>query len=153
MLRDMSSPAAPHRTRPEVVSRLRLAVLRVARRMRQQANAGVTASQLSVLATVERHGPVGLKELAAIERVQPPSITRIVAALEDAGLVVRAVSPQDRRAAQVSLTADGTHDVTQGPAAARRVARPTPRHDGPSGRRGHHTRALPALERLIEDRP
>lgn len=148
----MPSPAAPHRTRPEVVSRLRLAVLRVARRMRQQANAGVTASQLSVLATVERHGPVGLKELAAIERVQPPSITRIVAALEDAGLVVRAVSSHDRRAAVVSLTTDGKHALNKvrrqrDAWLAQRLATMDPADVEAI------TRALPALERLIEDRP
>src|SRR3712207_4629567 len=102
----MGPAAASTATRPEHVSRLRLAIVRLGRRLRQQANAGITPSQLSVLASIDRHGPVGLKELAAIEQVKPPSITRIVAALEEECLVMRVVSDEDRRAANVSLTGE-----------------------------------------------
>jgi DNA-binding MarR family transcriptional regulator len=145
-------PAAPLLSvGPENVSRLRLTLLRLARRLRQQANAGVTPSQLSVLATVDRHGPVGLKELAAIEQVKPPSITRIVAALEEEGLVTRAVSDEDRRAARVALT-------TEGKQALARVRR---RRDAWLAQRLAEldadevdalVRALPALEKLLEEK-
>ena len=88
----------------EDVSRLRLALLRVSRRLRQQAPAGITPSQLSALATIDRHGPLSLGELAAIENVQPPSISRIVGALEGEGYVERASADGDRRVALVRTT-------------------------------------------------
>ena len=69
----------------ETVTRTRLAVLRLARRLRQQAFPGITPSQQSALAAIEHAGPLTLGALAAIENVRPPSITRIVAALEEQG--------------------------------------------------------------------
>ena len=92
---------------------LRLAVMRLARRLRQQADAGITQSQLSALATVERLGPVPLRELAAAERVGPSTLTRIVAALEDEGLLQRTTDPIDRRVALVSLTAAGSRVLSE----------------------------------------
>lgn len=146
-------PAAPLLSvGPENVSRLRLALLRLARRLRQQANAGVTPSQLSVLATVDRHGPVGLKDLAAIEQVKPPSITRIVAALEEEGLVTRAVSDEDRRAARVDLTAEGKQALAK--VRRRRdawLAQRLAELDGDEV--DALVRALPALEKLLEEKP
>src|SRR5438270_9763706 len=91
----------------DLAARLRLAVTRLARRLRQQTDAEVTPSQLSALSSVDRLGPVTLGELAAVERVQPPSMTRIVAGLEDAGLVVRKVDERDRRIARVQTTVAG----------------------------------------------
>src|SRR5438270_11275144 len=91
----------------ELAARLRLAVTRLARRLRQQADGEATPSQLSALASVERLGPITLGELAAVERVQPPSMTRIVAGLEEAGLVNRTVDPKDRRIARVETTVAG----------------------------------------------
>jgi DNA-binding MarR family transcriptional regulator len=81
--------------------------MRLARRLRQQAPEGITPSQLSALATLEGNGPLTLKDLAAAERVQPPTMTRIVAALEEAGLVVRSVDKKDRRCSNLKLTGDG----------------------------------------------
>jgi DNA-binding MarR family transcriptional regulator len=100
-------PAPTTETDRELASRLRLVITRLARRLRQEADADVTPSQISALATIERQGPVTLSELAAVERVQPPSMTRIVAALDDAGLVTRTVDPTDRRVARVTTTATG----------------------------------------------
>jgi len=91
----------------ELAARLRLAVTRLARRLRQQTAGEVSQSQVSALASVERLGPLTLGELAAVERVQPPSMTRIIAALEEAGLVERTVDERDRRIARVKTTVAG----------------------------------------------
>ena len=88
----------------EDVNRLRLVITRLHRRMRQQANAGITPSQLAVLGTLSRLGPLTLGELAAAEAVQPPSITRIANALEERGLVERNVVSDDRRSHRLRLT-------------------------------------------------
>ena len=90
-----------------LASALRLAVSRMARRLRQQAEPGVTASQLSVLATVDRHGSMTLSELAAHERVTPPTITASVGRLDAAGLVERVVDVGDKRVARISLSREG----------------------------------------------
>ena len=91
----------------EVAARLRLAILRLSRRLRQQVAGGVTSSQVSALATVERLGTPTLGELATSEQVQPPSMTKIVVGLEAAGLVTRQEDDNDRRIARVQLTAEG----------------------------------------------
>jgi DNA-binding MarR family transcriptional regulator len=94
-------------TETELAARLRLAVMRLSRRLRQQVAGGVTSSQVSALATVERLGSPTLGELAASEKVRPPSMTRIVVGLEEAGLVTRRVDDDDRRLVRVILTAEG----------------------------------------------
>jgi DNA-binding MarR family transcriptional regulator len=88
----------------EDVNRLRLVIARLHRRMRQQANAGITPSQLAVLGTLNRMGPLTFGELAAAEGVQPPSITRIANALEERRLVERTVVSDDHRSFQLRLT-------------------------------------------------
>ena len=90
-----------------MADRLRLSATRLARRLRQESGAGLTPSQLSVLATIDRHGPLTLKTLAATERVAPPSVTKAVAKLETEGLVVRRADEVDRRVAWISLTPSG----------------------------------------------
>ena len=97
----------------ELPARLRLAVMRLARRLRQQAEEGATPSMLSALSTVERLGPVTLTELAHLERVRPPSITKIVARLEEEGLVKRSIDSKDRRVARIALTAKGNRLIEQ----------------------------------------
>ena len=94
----------PTRHDTELSSALRLAVMRLARRMRaERAETSLTLSQLATLATLERRGPMTPRELAAAERVQPPSMTRLAASLEAAGLVTRTAHPYDGR--QVLLEA------------------------------------------------
>jgi DNA-binding MarR family transcriptional regulator len=88
-------------------SQLRLAVMRLSRRLRQQSVGDITQSQLSALSTVEHTGPVPLGELADIERVAPPSMTRIAVGLEERGLVERTVDAADRRVARVEITDAG----------------------------------------------
>ena len=91
-------------TDTETAARLRLAVMRLARRLRQQAPEGATPSQLSALSTLHERGPLTLKELAEAERVRPPTMTRVVASLEAAELVERERDDNDRRCARVALT-------------------------------------------------
>jgi DNA-binding MarR family transcriptional regulator len=92
---------------PELVTRTRLAVLRIARRLRQQVSPGITPSQQSALAAIDSKGPLTLGELAAYENVQPPSITRIVGNLEAAALVERTTDASDRRVSLVQITPAG----------------------------------------------
>jgi DNA-binding MarR family transcriptional regulator len=86
----------------ELADRFRLAMTRMHRRLRQQTSGGLTPSQAAALATIDRLGTPTLGELAALESVQPPSMTRIVAALEEQGLVSKAPDPSDRRVSRVS---------------------------------------------------
>jgi DNA-binding MarR family transcriptional regulator len=90
-----------------LAAHLRLVITRTARRLRQQTGTDLGPSQLSALASVERHGPLTPSELAEIERIQRPSATRIVARLEEAGLVERVADPTDRRSFTVAINADG----------------------------------------------
>ncbi len=94
-------------TAPTLESQLRLVVLRLSRRLRQQTAGDVTASQISALSTIAKHGEVSLGELAAIERIAPPSMTRIAARLEEQGLVERRVDASDRRVARVAVSPAG----------------------------------------------
>ncbi len=92
----------------ELAARLRLGVTRLARRLRQEGDPGVTPSLLSALASIERRGRVTVGELCAIEQVQPPTMTRLVASLVDAGLVRRETDASDLRIAWLSCTVEGT---------------------------------------------
>jgi DNA-binding MarR family transcriptional regulator len=93
---------------PEAIAgRLRLSATRLARRLRQEAQTGLSPSQLSALAMVERHGPVTLGDLAECEQVSPPTITRVVVKLEADGLLTRQPDPDDRRVTRVLLTPKG----------------------------------------------
>ena len=105
MLSNRSAPSAP--VDRELVVRLRLAVMRLARRLRQQTEGEITASRLSALSSVDRLGPLSLGALAAVERVRPPTLTRIVGHLEAAGLVVRRPAPGDRRSAELEISPAG----------------------------------------------
>jgi DNA-binding MarR family transcriptional regulator len=94
----------------ESAARLRMAIVRMARRLRQEASgegAELTPTSASALATVERHGPLTPSELAEIERVKRPTATRTLRVLVEAGLVDRAQDPADGRSALVSVTPDG----------------------------------------------
>lgn len=94
-----------------IAARLRLTVMRLARRLRQQADQGVTPSQLAALASLDRLGPLTLGELSGVERVRPPTMTRIVAGLEELQLVLRERDVHDRRVARVRLTPLGQRYV------------------------------------------
>jgi DNA-binding MarR family transcriptional regulator len=91
----------------EAASRLRLAIVRTARRMRQEASTDLSPTLTAALATIERHGPLTPSELAEAERVQRPTATRIATGLEADGLIVRAPDPNDGRASLLSISPRG----------------------------------------------
>jgi DNA-binding MarR family transcriptional regulator len=139
----------------ELASQLRLAVARLNRRVRQQAAVAgeeLTASTQAALATIERLGPITLGELAAVEQVQPPSMTRIVARLEEWGYASRVVDPSDRRVARAVITDSGRELLAlsrtrKDAYLARRIA------ELDDDERALLARALPLLERLQDDAP
>jgi DNA-binding MarR family transcriptional regulator len=91
-------------------ARLRLAIVRTARRLRQEAagpGADLTPTAASALATVERHGPLTPSELAEVERIKRPTATRTLGVLEETGLVERAPDPVDGRSSLVSINSAG----------------------------------------------
>ena len=133
----------------ELAARLRLSVTRLARRLRASATDDVTASQLSALSSLACRGALTLGELSAVERVRPPTMTKIVASLEDAGLVVRSVDHLDRRVARVDLTPDGQRlleasRLRKDAFLARRL-----RELAPADRQALY-RAADALDRLVD---
>jgi DNA-binding MarR family transcriptional regulator len=80
-------------------------VMRLARRLRsERSDDSLTLSQMATLGTIERHGALTLRELADHEKVQPPSMSRIVAALEEQGLLTRTPHPTDGRQALIAMT-------------------------------------------------
>jgi DNA-binding MarR family transcriptional regulator len=93
----------------ELAPRLRLAVTRLARRLRQQSGEGLTPSQTSALASIERNGALTPSELATIERIQRPTATRVLAALADRGLVRRETDVADRRVIRLKITPAGAN--------------------------------------------
>ncbi|MBB4934068.1 DNA-binding MarR family transcriptional regulator [Lipingzhangella halophila] len=105
----MDHPRLPHQTRTDagLAAALRVAVGRLARRLRAQRPATLSLGQSAVLYTLNRHGQMTPGALAEREKVQPPSMTRIIAALEEHGLIHRTKHPQDRRQQLVDLTDEG----------------------------------------------
>ncbi|ANN14911.1 MULTISPECIES: MarR family winged helix-turn-helix transcriptional regulator [Amycolatopsis] len=91
-----------------LASRLRLAVVRLNRRLRaQRAGDGISLTQVSALSTLHKCGALTPGQLAAKEGVQPPSMTRVIAALEEMGYVERRPHPTDGRQAIVELSDRG----------------------------------------------
>jgi DNA-binding MarR family transcriptional regulator len=88
-------------------ARLRVAVLRLSRRLRKHDLAGLTPSQLSTLSYVGKSGPVRLGDLAAAERIAPSTLTRVVNVLEERGYLRRQPAPDDARAFLVTVTDSG----------------------------------------------
>jgi DNA-binding MarR family transcriptional regulator len=140
-------------TAADDVARLRVALARGARWLERASQAEdpsggeLSRTQLSVLGTVVRCGPVRLGELAEVEGVNPTMLSRVVAKLDDAGLLTRATDPADRRAATVAATEVGAAQHLRMRAArdrllAERVAAL------PAADREHLAAALPALEAL-----
>lgn len=89
------------------VAALGQAVHRLSRRLRKRADLHLTASQMSALFTVERHGELRLGELARLEQIGKSTMTRLVSKLEDAGYIRRWVDPSDGRVFLVKLTDHG----------------------------------------------
>lgn len=134
----------------DLAARLRLAIARTARRLRQEAGEDLSPSQTTALATIDRHGPLTPSELAARERIQRPTVTRVIARLEERGLVQRTRDPQDGRSSLVALA----------PAGRELLARGRTRKDAYLARRLRELdaeeraaleRAAAILERLLEE--
>ena len=97
----------------ELASRLRLSINRLHRLLRQESLAGLSPAQASALGAVNRLGSPTLGELASIEQVQPPTMTKIVASLADAGMVTRVTDAADRRSARVCITPAGKRSMAE----------------------------------------
>ena len=150
------TPPPPATASPTTDARLaaglRLAVMRLARRLRQQSEGDVTPSQLSALSSVDRLGPLTLGELAAAEQVQPPSMTKIVSGLEAHGFVVREPDAKDRRVARVRISDEGRRYVAR--SRTRKTAYLADRLASfDAEERALLERALPLLERLVDEPP
>jgi DNA-binding MarR family transcriptional regulator len=134
----------------ELAARLRLAVGRLNRRIRIDGHEAIPPLQLSALVTVEQHGPLRLSELARREAVTAPTMSRVLAALDEQGLVIRTPDPHDARGVRIVLSELGARRLaevrsTRTALVARRLQRLT------DDQRRRLTEALPALEALLVD--
>ncbi|MCX4744435.1 MarR family transcriptional regulator [Kitasatospora sp. NBC_01287] len=136
---------------PATVARLRLVVARLYRQL-AQASSGqdLTFAQLSALARIEEHGPVRLGELAALERVAAPSMTRTVTPLVTAGLAARLPDPRDGRSFLVEPTPTGRALLAR---IRRQRSELLTRRIGALGAADREAlgAAVPVLERLLAD--
>jgi DNA-binding MarR family transcriptional regulator len=138
-------------TRTDLATRLRLAVVRTHRRLRQEAGADLSPTLLAALGTISRHGPLTPSELAERERIQRPTATRLLGRLEEPGYVARTPDPHDGRSALVAVTPAGhalLEDLRHRKDAylARRLRTLS------AEERATLRRASEILERLVEDR-
>ena len=108
----MTVPAVT-RSHAETAARLRMAIARLNRRLRQQTVGELTLSQWSALVAVESAGRMRIGDLAAHEHVSPPTATRLVASLEMEGLLRREVDDGDRRSALISLSEPGRQALAE----------------------------------------
>lgn len=134
----------------ELAARLRLAVGRLHRRIRIDGRESIPPLQLSALVTVEEHGPLRLSELARREAVTAPTMSRVLTALDEQGLVVRTPDPQDARGVLITLAATGAAALAE--VRCHRtalVARRLRRLD--AAQRAELMAAMPALEALLVD--
>ncbi len=141
---------SPVLTEAPTAARLRFVVTRLVKIMRRDADAGLSPSLLSALATLEDHGALRISALAAAESVDPSVATRLVSALEERRYVERGDDPDDRRACVVALTAKGRKTLER--LWVERAATLAARLERLDARDVRAIEAaLPALERLLED--
>jgi DNA-binding MarR family transcriptional regulator len=134
----------------QLAGRLRFAITRTARRLRQEAGGGLSPTLTAALATVDRHGPLTPSELAAKERIQRPTATRLIAKLEDDGLVARTPDPMDGRSSLIATT-DAGHALLE-QVRTRKDAWVAQRlRDLPAEDRATLARAAEILEGMLED--
>lgn len=150
---DVTSPpaAAPSlHTVAALASAVRIGVMRLARRIRTEREGDdLTLTQLSVLGTLDRCGPQTAGDLAAIERVKPPSMTRTLAALEQAGHITREPHESDGRQIVVELTATA-RDVLANDRRARDAWLAQRLHELAPDERELIRQVVPILDRLVE---
>lgn len=143
----MASRSTDH---DETAGRLRLSVMRLARRLRQESPPGITPTQLSALSVLSGVGAVTIGELAALENVQQPTMSRIVDALEAGGWVERVADGADRRVTRLAITEKAERELARirserNAYLAARLAALDERE------RAALVAALPALEKLLAD--
>src|ERR1700691_2436323 len=134
----------------DTAARLRLVMLRLSRALRHQGSTALSPSQVSALASVDEFGPLRISSLATIESVGAPVATRVVASLEELGLLKRTDDPEDKRASLVELSDHGRVVLTalwseRTIGLSSRLERLTP------AERTRLELALPALEKLARD--
>jgi DNA-binding MarR family transcriptional regulator len=133
-----------------LAARLRLVVGRLNRRIRIDGHESIPPLQLSALVTIEQHGPLRLSELARREAVTAPTMSRVLTALDDHGLVIRTPDPADARGVRIVLSEEGALRLNE--VRSRRtalIARRLDRLDAEQRRLLHA--AMPALEALLVD--
>jgi DNA-binding MarR family transcriptional regulator len=142
------SAAAP--TIPALADRLRVVLARTARRLRQEAGADLGPTLIAALGTIERHGPLTPSRVAERERIQRPTATRLIAKLEEQGLIARVADPGDARSCMLSITNEGAALLlsirTRKDAFLARRLRALPAED-----RATLARAADLLEELLQD--
>ena len=134
----------------DLAVRLRLAIARTARLLRQQAGEELSPSQAAALATINRYGPLTPSELATRERIKRPTATRVIARLEESGLVDRTRDPEDGRSSLVAIAPAGRElldrvRTRKNAYLSRRLRELTP------DERATLDRAAAILERLLEE--
>ena len=134
------------------VTRLRVALARLSRRLRKHELAGLTPTQLAALATVERSGPMRLGDLAAAEGIAPSTLTRLVTALEDSGYVRRGADPSDARASTLTITPHGQDALARIRTETTLMLTASLERLTPD-QRSALAAALPVLEQLAEAQP
>jgi DNA-binding MarR family transcriptional regulator len=98
----------------ELASELRVGLMRLTRRLRtERLDEGLSLTQLAVLSTLERHGPMSSGDLAGHEKVRPPSMSRTAASLEELALVTRLPHLTDKRQVLVKITPAGLELLRQ----------------------------------------
>jgi DNA-binding MarR family transcriptional regulator len=132
------------------VTRLRVAIARLSRRLRRHELAGLTPTQLAALSTVERSGPLRLGDLAAAEGIAPSTLTRLVSVLEELGYVQRYADPKDARASTLAITPKG-HETLERLREEGTVLLTQSLTLLTAEQRAALATALPALEQLAED--
>jgi DNA-binding MarR family transcriptional regulator len=149
IMRDSESARKTQDDAEVIADRLHSAAIHLLRRLRREdAKTGLSAPRLSALSVVVFAGPVTLGELANAEQVRPPTMTRLVSALEDDGLVSREADPDDGRLTRIRATQKGRALLFRG--RARRVAALTAEVRGlEPGEREELTRALAILDGVI----
>jgi DNA-binding MarR family transcriptional regulator len=134
------------------VTRLRVALARLSRRLRRHELAGLTPTQLAALATVEQSGPMRLGDLAAIEGIAPSTLTRLITALEDSGYVQRCADPTDARASTLAVTPRG-HEMLERIRTETTLVLAQSLQDLSPAQRSVLSAAVPVLEQLAEAGP
>lgn len=146
--------AVPDRGGPSLsddeIARLRLVLLRLARQIRSHSAGDITPSQLAVIATLARHGPCTIGQLAQHERVRVPTISKIAEAVVAKGLADRFVDPSDRRRVVLDLSTEGKDMLLEIRRAALGWLAPQVKGLPPDDVEAVR-QALPVLERLLTD--